>query len=516
MEDTSEKTCLLSEYEPNHNPQITVDVPQGDASREMARNKRRNLQSSVTVLESVEVPNNSQDYVSHSYNSSQGEELPDRLKISNLQSLMHLLKGNIGTGILAMPIAVSYAGLWVGSTGILLLGFLATHCMHTLLNSSTHLRRREKTAALDYAATLRLSLSSGPIFLRRFAGLGSFLINMFLMMTQFGFCCVYLLFVATNVKQVLHSFWSGDPSLSVYIILIAAILIPYCLIRNLVHLAPFAMFANVLNTAGLVIIFQYIFRNLPDQSTRPADKSYEKLPLYFGTALFTYEGIGLVLPIENKMRTPKAFLGWNGILNLGMITICSLYTAMGWYGYLKFGDDAKGSVTLNLPTDEFLYQMVLLMFSLSLFISFALQLYVPIRIIWPKIEPHLVSKKKKRGGEYVLRISLVVLTAVVAIVVPELDLLISLVGALASSSLALVFPPLIEILTFKAPNEKLSFIILVKNIVIMVFGIFGCVVGTWISIDEIIKKRNSQMTTLMPVSSTTANPTHDLTLYNTL
>lgn len=62
--------------------------------------------------------------------------------------------------------------------------------------------------------------------------------------------------------------------------------------------------------------------------------------------------VSKVLPIENKMRTPESFTGWNGILSVGMVTICSLYSAMGWYGYLKFGDEAKGSVTLNLPTDQ--------------------------------------------------------------------------------------------------------------------------------------------------------------------
>lgn len=103
-------------------------------------------------------------------------------------------------------------------------------------------------------------------------------------------------------------------------------------------------------------------------------------------------------------------------------------------------------------------------------------------------------------------------SAIVAIVVPELDLLISLVGALASSSLALVFPPLIEILTYKAPNERLSSLSVIKDISIMVFGVFGCVVGTWVSIDEIRKKL--QITT--PSNSSDFTFTHfhhDLFIY---
>jgi len=31
----------------------------------------------------------------------------------NTQALMHLMKGNIGTGIMALPSAFKYGGLWV-------------------------------------------------------------------------------------------------------------------------------------------------------------------------------------------------------------------------------------------------------------------------------------------------------------------------------------------------------------------------------------------------------------------
>lgn len=51
------------------------------------------------------------------------------------------------------------------------------------------------------------------------------------------------------------------------------------------------------------------------------------------------------------MRIFEFFIGWNGILSVGMVIICFLYFVMGWYGYFKFGDEVKGSVIFNLFID---------------------------------------------------------------------------------------------------------------------------------------------------------------------
>ncbi len=106
-------------------------------------------------------------------------------------------------------------------------------------------------------------------------------------------------------------------------------------IRDLKPLAPVSFIANILQTISIVIVFYYIFRDgLPPISSRPPFKDWVELSLFFGIAVFSFEGIALVLPLQKDMRRPRDFEGWNGILNAGMVIVTVLDLAMGFYGLI--------------------------------------------------------------------------------------------------------------------------------------------------------------------------------------
>lgn len=124
--------------------------------------------------------------------------------------------------------------------------------------------------------------------------------------------------------------------------------------------------------------------------------------------------------------------------------------------------------------------------AVAIFLSYSLQFYVPMSILWPEVKKHLHTEKSKHFGEYILRTSLVFLTFALAIAIPNLGGVISLVGAFSSSALALIFPPLIEIITFW-PDKlgKFSWVFW-KDIAIAIFGFVGFLVGSYVSILNVV------------------------------
>jgi solute carrier family 36 (proton-coupled amino acid transporter) len=117
--------------------------------------------------------------------------------------------------------------------------------------------------------------------------------------------------------------------------------------------APCSSLANVCMITGLVISFYYASQDLPNINERdflPSDIS--TLPLCFATAIFAFEGISLVLPLQNAMKEPHKFSKVTGVLNVGMTLVTIIFISFGMIGYWKYGDKTEGSLTLNLPKQE--------------------------------------------------------------------------------------------------------------------------------------------------------------------
>lgn len=165
-----------------------------------------------------------------------------------------------------------------------------------------------------------------------------------------------------------------------YLVLLLIPMIMLNFLKNLKYLTPVSLFASILTVTGefrmifginliesnqlnfvkydsnsffyfilgISITFHYMLQNLPHTDTVKAFSSWEQLPLYFGTAIYAFEGIGVVLPLENNMKTPQDFGGMTGVLNTGMVIVASLYTAVGFFGYLKYGETVAATITLNL------------------------------------------------------------------------------------------------------------------------------------------------------------------------
>lgn len=90
-------------------------------------------------------------------------------------------------------------------------------------------------------------------------------------------------------------------------------------------------------------------------------------------------------------------------------------------------------------------------------------------------------------AEYGLRVLLVILTVGIAIAIPNLGGFISLVGAVCLSTLGLMFPAVIETVTFwDEPGLGMCNWRLWKNVCLVAFGVIDFVTGTYVSIQDIM------------------------------
>lgn len=120
----------------------------------------------------------------------------------NSETLAHLLKGCLGTGILAMHQAFHNSGWLSGVINMAIIGFICTYCFHILVKSQYILCKKHRVPLLSYPDSMKYALEQGPGALRWIAPSAVLITDGFLIIYQLGVCICYIVFVAKNIHQV--------------------------------------------------------------------------------------------------------------------------------------------------------------------------------------------------------------------------------------------------------------------------------------------------------------------------
>ncbi|XP_061346085.1 amino acid transporter AVT3C-like [Gastrolobium bilobum] len=388
---------------------------------------------------------------------------------SKFKTFANIFIAIVGAGVLGLPYSFKRTGWVMGLLMLFIVAFLTYYCMMLLVRTRRKLESIMGFSKIGSFGDLGFAIC-GPF--------GRFLVDAMIVLSQSGFCVSYLIFISTTL-----AFLTGETA-PVFLGLTPKVLFlwacfPFQLglnsIRTLTHLAPLSIFADVVDiSAKSAVMVEDVFVFLKN---RPALETFRGFSVFFygiGVAVYAFEGIGMVLPLESETKDKEKF---GGVLALGMTFISLLFGAFGALGYFAFGEETKDIITTNLGPG-LISALVQLGLCINLFFTFPLMM----NPVYEVVERRLCASRYCLW----LRWLIVLLVSLVALLVPNFADFISLVGSSICVVLGFVLPAMFHCIVFK---EELGWRCLVLDGAIVVFGFVIAVSGTWTTLMEIFSPK---------------------------
>ncbi|GLJ40127.1 hypothetical protein SUGI_0822050 [Cryptomeria japonica] len=404
------------------------------------------------------------------------------------KSFGNILIAIVGAGVLGLPYTFMKTG-WLA--GILILGTVAGltyYCMLLLLWTKRKLENDGYVKIKSYGDVA--FTVSGPT--------GKLMVDCMIVLSQAGFCVSYLIFIGNSLSSVLSGperepirnpnpylvFPSGNGNAlreyklagiaakTVFIWAVFPFQVGLNAIRALTHLAPLSIFADGVEILGMGAVMVDDFVTYWNRKT-PNLEAFTKLgmvPYGIGVAIYCYEGMGMVVPLEVVADKKHRF---GGILALALFLSTLVYGCFGVLGYMAFGAETREIVTLNLGKN-LITDLVQLALCLNLFFTFPLMMN-PV---------HEVVESRFNGAQYsfLLRSLCVLVTTIVAVFVPNFADFLSLVGSSVCCALGFVLPASFHLIACRKEGPWLH---VIADVLIICVGALFAVMGTLLSAKNI-------------------------------
>ena len=385
------------------------------------------------------------------------------------KTLFLLIKSFLGTGIIFLPKAFYVAGLIPSifflalSAGVSLWGLLLLAEAASVIPGSYQ----------DIAQALY-----GPKF--------KSVVLVSIAIAQFCFAMIYIIFVASNIKDLVSTLSHCKHQMGDFFPLVMAqliVYIPLVLVRQMKNFANIALVGNI---AIFLSIIYVLWNDIKHASQAPLEwkmtSSVSSMVLFYGISISAFEGIGLVVPVRQAMANPARF-SW--CLKVCMIFLTVMYLIVGGTSALVFGKSTETIILLNMPNGMIL-QILQIGYVFAISISVPLQLFPAFEIMEAPLfpDPHLGHKSSKAAElqRSVFRIAVVVVVCLVAYMFSGiLDLFVSLVGVFVCIPISFIYPPMLY-LKACASTKKQKY----SSIALIAFAILSMAVCTFITVEKIL------------------------------
>jgi proton-coupled amino acid transporter len=337
-----------------------------------------------------------------------------------------LLKSFVGTGVLFLPKAYLNGGMLFSNLVLLFVAALSYYCFVLLVNTR-----------------LKVDGSFGDIGGILYGKWMRTTILFSIVISQLGFVAAYIVFTSENLQAFILAVSHCNTKIEIpYLILMQMVIfLPFSLMRDISKLGFTALIADAFILIGLAYLYYYDILTLVRQHGMADIINFNQndWTLFIGTAIFTFEGIGLIIPIQESMKNPKKF---PRVMGGVMIIITVVFISMGALSYAAYGSKTETVVILNLPQDDKLVNGVQFLYSLAILLSTPLQIFPAIRIT----ENELFTRSGKynpyiKWQKNVFRFFVVMLCASIAwLGANDLDKFVALVGSFACVPLVYIYP----------------------------------------------------------------------------
>jgi proton-coupled amino acid transporter len=285
----------------------------------------------------------------------------EELETQNIQELNSwaktffiVLKSFIGTGILFMPKSFSDGGFLFSCIVLVIFGLM----YHTLMLKLISVKESINVSSYE---------ELGNYFLGRWCYIG---IQIALVVSQTGFTASYMVFIGISLNSLIYRWFDLDIEVAHLVLLQAILFVPFSLVRKIKEFSITSFLGDlfILIAIGFIIGCDTFIISENGINPNITQFNLQKFPTFLGTAIFAYEGIGMILPIGNEMKQPKRF---GSVLSVVMASLSIVFLLVGGLSYLTFGESVDQVVLKNLPESIWLdvvqvFYIIAIIFSVPL------------------------------------------------------------------------------------------------------------------------------------------------------